>query len=52
MRGALDLSPRDHNKLNSYNPTEDFQPNAQTLLRDLRIKASEGEQIGRAREEE
>lgn len=31
VRGPLDLSPWDYNRLNSYNPMENSQPNTQTL---------------------
>lgn len=52
VRGPLNLSPWNYNKLNSYNPTEYSQPSMQTLLRDLCIKASEGEQMRQARKDE
>lgn len=42
VRGPPDLSPWDY-KVNNYNPVENSQPNTQTLLRDLHIKASEVE---------
>lgn len=52
MRGTLDLSSWNYNKLNSYNTREDYHINTQTHLRDLDIKASEGGRIRQARKEE
>lgn len=46
MRGSLDLSPWDDNKVNSYSPREDFQPNTWTLLRDMHIRESEVGKLG------
>lgn len=52
MIDPLDLFPWDYNKLNSYSPIENSQPNTQTLLRHQHIRASEGGQISQARGEE
>lgn len=49
VKSLLDLSPRNYNKLNSCDPTENTQPNIQTHLRDLHMGASEGRWIRRAR---